>query len=106
MTDQFPPLAKFSARFGIIESADPVLPVTVRNLEAQIHGAQLDLQGSPANTGSRLSDLLSKVEATYWRVPPPNAGDVLNWLAKVKGAHRNESVFGSGTDWREDFRSP
>ena len=60
MTDQFPPLAKFSARFGIIESADPVLPVTVRNLEAQIHAAQLDLQGGPANTGSRLSDLLSQ----------------------------------------------
>ena len=106
MTDQFPPLAKFSARFGIIESADPVLPVTVRNLEAQIHAAQLDLQGGPANTGSRLSDLLSRVEATYWRVPPPNAGDVLNWLAKVKGAHRNESVFGSGTAGAKTFDLP
>ena len=106
MTDQFPPLAKFSARFGIIESADPVLARDGAQPRAQIHAAQLDLQGGPANTGSRLSDLLSSVEATYWRVPPPNAGDVLNWLAKVKGAHRNESVFGSGTEWREDFRSP
>ncbi len=95
-TDEFPPLAKFSARFGIIESADPVLPVTLRNLEPQIHGAKLDLQGSVVATGSKLYDLLSRLEATYWRVPPPDANSVLTWLRKVKQAHRGESVFGAG----------
>jgi uncharacterized protein YfaS (alpha-2-macroglobulin family) len=95
-TDEFPPLAKFSARFGIIESVDPVLPVTLRNLEPQIHGAELDLQGSSVATGSRLYDLLSRLEATYWRVPPPDARSVLSWLRKVKEARRSESVFGAG----------
>jgi hypothetical protein len=36
-SDEYPPLAKFPARFGIIErNADATLPVTVRNLEAQL----------------------------------------------------------------------
>ena len=36
-TDEYPPLAKFPARFGIIElNADATLPVTVRNVEAQL----------------------------------------------------------------------
>src|SRR5271156_4962784 len=60
-TGKFPPLAKFSARFGIIERADPVLPVTVRNLEAQIAGSQLKLDGDAD------SSLLTRIEATLWR---------------------------------------
>ncbi len=32
-TDEVPPLAKFPAGFGIIEAAQPVLPVSLRNLE-------------------------------------------------------------------------
>ncbi len=94
-TGEFPPLAKFSARFGIIEAADPVLPVTVRNLEAQIAGDQLQLGGSAGRaTGFNLHDLLTRVEATLWRVPQPKAGDVLSWLNRVAEAKRAESVFG------------
>ncbi len=100
-------MAKFSARFGIIESADPVLPVTLRNLEPQIHGAKLDLQGSVVATGSKLYDLLSRLEATYWRVPPPDANSVLTWLRKVKQAHRGESIFGAGAaDGAKTFELP
>ncbi|HEV2171474.1 MAG TPA: Ig-like domain-containing protein, partial [Candidatus Binatus sp.] len=91
-TGEFPPLAKFSARFGIIETADPVLPVTVRNLEAQIAGAQLKLSDSESSTGSRLGDLFTRIEATLWRVPAPNAGDVLSWLNRVAEAKRAQSV--------------
>jgi hypothetical protein len=94
-TDEFPPLAKFSARFGIIEQSDPVLPVTVRNLEPQLHGAKLDLHGATDNSGS-IYDVLSRIKATYWRVPPPNAGTVLTWLRKVAEARRDRSVFGAG----------
>ena len=32
-TDAYPPLAKFSSHFGVLEAANPVLPVTLRNLE-------------------------------------------------------------------------
>lgn len=35
-TGPFPPLAKFAARFGLVEwKADPALPVTVGNLEPE-----------------------------------------------------------------------
>ncbi len=37
-TDAYPPLAKFSSRFGIIEQSEPVLPVTVRNIGPYLHG--------------------------------------------------------------------
>ncbi len=45
-TDEFPPLAKFPGRFGILElNADPALPVTVRNVEATLAGRKLEMQG-------------------------------------------------------------
>jgi alpha-2-macroglobulin len=100
-TGEFPPLAKFSARFGIIERADPVLPVTVRNLEAQIAGAQLNLGGDAD------SSLLTRIEATLWRVPQPKAGDVLSWLNRVAEAKRAESVFsGQNADGASQFAMP
>ncbi|MFA5180813.1 MAG: MG2 domain-containing protein [Syntrophales bacterium] len=41
-TDVYPPLAKFAARFGIIEAkGDRLLPVTVRNIERQPPGRLL-----------------------------------------------------------------
>jgi hypothetical protein len=47
-TDVAPPLAKFPARFGIIElSADSALPVTLRNLEAEVAGREWDQVGEP-----------------------------------------------------------
>ena len=43
-TDEFPPLAKFPGRFGILElNADPLLPVTVRNVEAKLAGRQVEV---------------------------------------------------------------
>jgi len=41
-TDVYPPLAKFAARFGIIEAkGDRLLPVTIRNIERQLPGRLL-----------------------------------------------------------------
>lgn len=94
-TDAFPPLAKFSSRFGIIESADPVLPVTVRNLEPRIATSQLDVAAQPAATGSGLGGLLTRVEASLFRVPAPGANTILPWLHKVADARRTSSVFGA-----------
>ena len=107
-TGEFPPLAKFSARFGIIEKADSVLPVTVRNLEAQIGGDQLKLDGSAENSpGPNVRDLLTRIEATLWRVPQPKSGDVLSWLNRVAEAKRAESVFsGENADGARQFAMP
>ena len=41
-TDENPPLAKFPGQFGILElNAEPILPVTVRNIEATVAGKRL-----------------------------------------------------------------
>jgi uncharacterized protein YfaS (alpha-2-macroglobulin family) len=43
-TDAFPPLAKFPGRFGILElNADPLLPVTLRGIEAPVSGRKVML---------------------------------------------------------------
>jgi uncharacterized protein YfaS (alpha-2-macroglobulin family) len=49
-TDAFPPLAKFAATFGIVEAADPLLPVTLRHIEpsALPRGASIALGGRAA----------------------------------------------------------
>ncbi len=93
-TGEFPPLAKFSSRFGIIEAVDPVLPVTVRNLEPDIHGHQLRLDAG----GSANQDLMTRIEATLYRMPDPDAASALDWMRKVAGAHRSDSVFAGGSN--------
>ena len=44
-TEGYPPLAKFAARFGILEAAAPLLPVTVRNIEAELKNRLLTVEG-------------------------------------------------------------
>jgi len=75
-TAPLPPLAKFSSRFGIIESkAEPVLPVTVRNLEAELQGD------------------IGTVTGNLTRIPPERFDEVMPWLRKVNRARRIASVF-------------
>jgi hypothetical protein len=89
--EAFPPLAKFPARFGIIEAnADPALPVTVRNLEPQILAKMLNVSGSP-------KDWVEWVQGRIFRVPPSRVADVLPWLRRVGMAERDKSVF-AGAD--------
>ena len=105
---EYPPLAKFSARFGIIEQADPVLPVTVRNLDAQIAGAKLKLGDSAgASSGSSIRDLIGRLEASVWRVPELDSGKVLSWLTRVAEAKRRASVFSAEpTAGAQEFSMP
>jgi hypothetical protein len=88
-TGEFPPLAKFASRFGIIEAVDPILPVTVRNLEPEIHGHQLRVDPRAL----AMEDILTRVRATLWRMPDPDAASALDWMRRVAGAHRADSVF-------------
>ena len=79
-TAQSPPLAKFAARFGIIEAhADPTLPVTLRNLEPQARARVADLD----------------VKGTVHRVPADRPDAILPWLRRVGYARRERSVFGT-----------
>lgn len=56
---EYPPLAKFPSRFGIIEKdAGPaLLPVTLRNLEKRIQGATVEVGGAAASTRDALQAL-------------------------------------------------
>jgi uncharacterized protein YfaS (alpha-2-macroglobulin family) len=76
-TAALPPLAKFSSRFGIIESkaGEPVLPVTLRNLEPEVQG----------NIGT--------VTGSVTRIPPERFEAIMPWLRKVNLARRMTSVF-------------
>jgi uncharacterized protein YfaS (alpha-2-macroglobulin family) len=40
-TSDYPPLVKFAAEFGIVEASDPVLPVTLRNVEPKLSGLRV-----------------------------------------------------------------
>jgi len=73
-TDVAPPLAKFPARFGIIEAkGDPTLPVTLRNLEAEVPGQQL----SETDDGG-------PIPGGVLRVGGANARVIADWLRRVE----------------------
>ena len=97
-TEPFPPLAKFSARCGIVEwKADPALPVTLRNLEPQVRARLLHLGKEPrAGITGSAQDLFEQVRGKLWRVQPERPEDVLPWLRRVANATREVSVFGPG----------
>ena len=83
-TDENPPLAKFAARFGIVEaSAGAALPVTVRNIAAAttpgtptIDGRVLRVDAaSPAAVADWLRRLAT-LERTEWRYDPKTRTNV------------------------------
>lgn len=89
-TDPFPPLAKFSARFGIIESqADPTLPVTLRNLEPEIRAKLLPIKTSSSASPSDQA----QAQGRLTRIPPSQVDHILPWLRRVAMAKRQTSVF-------------
>ncbi|MBW8898859.1 MAG: alpha-2-macroglobulin, partial [Massilia sp.] len=68
-TGEEPPLVKFAAPFGIIEAnGDRMLPVTVRNVEAQL-GGRMHTNGAAL------------------RLDPGRAADVLAWMRKMAGPY-------------------
>ena len=78
-TAGYPPLAKFSSRFGIIEQADPVLPVTLRSIEAGVTGRRLAagmLEGSVSGRSERITD----------------EKEMISWLQKMATTDRRHSL--------------
>lgn len=74
-TAGYPPLAKFPARFGIVElHASPALPVTLRALEPEVTTRLL----GPAN-GQTLPALAT-------RVAEPSPAELLGWLRRLDTA--------------------
>jgi len=72
-TDAAPPLAKFPARFGIIEAkASGVLPVTLRNVESRVRGRMLAFGAGKAIPGGVL------------RLGNADARTIVAWMKRVQ----------------------
>lgn len=75
-TGELPPLAKFNARFGIVESkAGATLPVTLRNVEPEARARTHAVGGN------------------VMRLAPERESEILPWLRRVGVASRESSVF-------------
>lgn len=109
-TAGYPPLAKFAARFGMIESAHPYLPVTVRNLEPFLAGKTLDIPDEPdvtqpsvsstpspaasANTAAQKGQLVQNLAGRVQRVDSET--EIIRWLERIAYTRREVSVFKAG----------
>ena len=101
-TDEYPPLAKFPARFGIIESkGDGMMPVTLRNLEAILE-ARVAKTGMQDDAGAHLVEkadaainwLKNKLDeskqsggtvpGSYSRVADGDMMTILDWMKRLR----------------------
>lgn len=86
--DEYPPLAKFSGEFGILELKEGgILPVTLRNVEAEMPARRMDIPGRIMRLGQ-----------------DPDA--IANWLKRVEDAARPHGEWVEKEDeersvWRE-----
>ena len=95
-SDKYPPLAKFSGSFGIIElEAEPLLPVTLRNLDKEVKAKVIKMTGEG---GGFFSNLFGK----KIKITPEN---ILTWLKKVHKAERDKSIF-AGESNANSFNIP
>jgi uncharacterized protein YfaS (alpha-2-macroglobulin family) len=78
-----PPLVKFAtAPFGILElNADPAMPLTVRNVEAELKGHKLQAQGAPGK--------LSKLKVS-------SDADIIKWMSRLAYYHENSVTDSKG----------
>lgn len=80
-TASFPPLAKFSSRFGIIErNEEVVLPVTLRNL-------------GPEKGEDRKVSSQGFIKGRIYAPDVRNRREMIQWLRRVAGAGRKNSLF-------------
>jgi len=83
-TDRYPPLAKFSSTFGVIEwKASPILPVTIRNLEGTVTGSILTFKPSEINIAA-----------------------IRKWMSLVHNREENRSVFRNETKKPTELQVP
>lgn len=94
-TATYPPLAKFAARFGILEAnADPALPVTIRNVEPQL--AVLAKRATAERDTSLSAQLWRGIDWLRGRVrhiPAAEIDSVIPWLRRLATTPRETSVF-------------
>jgi alpha-2-macroglobulin len=95
-TESFPPLAKFSGSFGILESkGDPLLPLTLRRIEPEVSAYLMRLKSNPKVRITETSALQEeeKIKGRTYKVDTNNGNDVLYWMSRVDEARRDHSLF-------------
>lgn len=111
-TDEDPPLAKFAARFGIIELAgDAALPVTVRNFEPNllrrptppVHKIEPSLGGFVRDLAARAGAVergdsepplaVASIRGRVLKIDPAETAQVGQWFDAVERAGRDAYVW-------------
>ncbi len=89
----YPPLAKFAARFGLLEAhADPALPITIRNLDPEVPGTEVRAtRPRPSGWRATVQELYARLGGATTRVE--RVEDVLPWLRRLATARRDRSLF-------------
>ncbi|HEY7534490.1 MAG TPA: MG2 domain-containing protein, partial [Thermodesulfobacteriota bacterium] len=107
MTDAYPPLAKFAARFGIIElKGDATLPLTLRNVEPEIKAKMFEIEEKKGGIIERAKTwILENLKGRLLKVDIGSDDKVIGWLQKVAGAKRQDSIF-KGKKEIKDFVIP
>jgi uncharacterized protein YfaS (alpha-2-macroglobulin family) len=105
-TDEYPPLAKFAADFGILElNAKTALPVTLRNVEPEIAARSFHVEGGEENfdplpARPEHEELNTHLNGKILRIPSDKADQMVAWINKVSNRRwkdRDKSVFGAVT---------
>lgn len=83
-TDKYPPLAKFAARFGILElNAQPALPLTVRNIEPEVLARIV----KPGSGGiGKIKNILESYTGQILKVDSlkkGNENEIVSWLNRM-----------------------
>jgi uncharacterized protein YfaS (alpha-2-macroglobulin family) len=108
-TGEYPALAKFAAEFGILElNGDPLLPVTLRNVEPEISARMLEVEGGegmvdPPVEKPDIPPVRGEIEGRMLKVPSDKVDQMLHWIGLVEQRgweDRDKSVFGSLTAQR------
>ena len=80
-TAPYPPLVKFPASFGIFErKAEPILPVSMRNVEAKVL-ARLLTPGAENKTGPEVA---ARQEVAGKRRTVQEDGEIIGWIKRLR----------------------
>lgn len=129
-TEEYPPLAKFSARFGIIElNGNSTLPVTLRNIEPELKTKLLKIEDNEHQEETfketiydkakkALKTLKSKLSETIfgkdgnekedingklYRVPINKELKIIEWLKVVEKASRRNPILKNDKETKEFY---
>ncbi|WP_297212753.1 MULTISPECIES: alpha-2-macroglobulin family protein [Thermodesulfovibrio] len=93
-TEEYPPLAKFSSRFGIIELKEPTLPVTLRNIESQLKTRLLSIGNEDKKEKTQVNGKVHKVNLE-------RETKIIEWLKIVENASRRKPILKKVSETKE-----